>query len=160
MVKNLLLNILLTLVWIALTGYLNYANFVFGFMLGFFFLWFLSRGQSSEERAYFYRVYKIFSFILYFISDMIKANLEATKEILSPGLNITPGIVAFKHHLITDFEITMLTNVIALTPGTMVLKVSDDKKIIYIHGLYLHDKEKFMDRLENGLEKKLIEALR
>lgn len=161
MVKNLLLNILLTLVWIALTGYLNYANFLFGFGLGFFFLWVLSRGNTNlEERGYFSRVYRIFVFIGYFIVDMVKANLEASKEILSPGFSMTPGIVAYQHHLKTDFEITMLTNIIALTPGTMVLKVSEDRKTVYIHVLHLSNRDKFLDKLENGLEKKLIAALR
>lgn len=160
MVKNFLLNILLTLVWIALTGYLNYVNFVFGFALAYIILWIVSRGAVEEERAYFYRVYKILVFILFFLKDMVKANLEATKEILSPGLNMSPGIIAYEHRLKTDFEITMMTNIIALTPGTMVIKISDDKKILYIHSLYLADREKFVENMKNGLEKKLIEALR
>ena len=79
---------------------------------------------------------------------------------MTPKLNMTPGIIAYEHQLVTDFEITMMTNLIALTPGTMVLKISNDKKILYIHGLYVQDKEKFIEKMRNGLEKKLIEILR
>ncbi len=160
MIKNFLLNLLLSLVWVALTGHLNYTNFFFGFIMGFFILWILARASKEEEKNYFFRVPKIILFMLYFFYDMIRANVEVTKEIMTPNLNMTPGIIAYEHSLKTDFEITMLTNLIALTPGTMVLKISDDKKYIYIHGLYLHDKEKFIDKLKNGLEKKLIEILR
>ncbi len=160
MIKNFLLNLLLSLVWVALTGHLNYTNFMFGFIMGFFILWVLARASKAEERNYFYRVPKIILFIFSFFYDMIQANIEVTREIMTPELNMTPGIIAYEHSLKTDFEITMLTNLIALTPGTMVLKISDDKKILYIHGLYVKDKEKFIERLRNGLEKKLIEIIR
>lgn len=160
MIKNFLLNLLLSLVWVALTGHLNYTNFMFGFIMGFFILWLLARVSKVEERNYFYRVPKIILFIFSFFYDMIQANIEVTREIMTPELNMTPGIIAYEHKLKTDFEITMMTNLIALTPGTMVLKISDDKKILYIHGLYVRDKEKFIERMRNGLEKKLIEIIR
>lgn len=160
MIKNFLLNLLLSLVWVALTGHLNYTNFMFGFIMGFFILWLLARVSKAEERNYFYRVPKIILFIFSFFYDMIRANIEVTREIMTPELNMTPGIIAYEHKLKTDFEITMMTNLIALTPGTMVLKISDDKKILYIHGLYVRDKEKFIERMRNGLEKKLIEIIR
>lgn len=160
MIKNFLLNLLLSLVWVALTGHLNYSNFLFGFVMGFFILWMLTRASGEKEKDYFYRVPKIIFFFLHFFVDMIRANIEVAKEIITPELNMSPGIIAYKHSLKTDFEITMLTNLIALTPGTMVLKISEDKKILYIHGLYLKDREKFVHKIKNDLEKKLIEIVR
>jgi multicomponent Na+:H+ antiporter subunit E len=160
MIKNFLLNLLLSLVWVALTGHLNYSNFLFGFIMGFFILWMITRTSSVEEKSYFYRVPKIILFFLHFFVEMIRANIEVAKEIITPELNMSPGIIAYKHSLKTDFEITMLTNLIALTPGTMVLKISEDKKILYIHGLYLKDREKFVYKIKNDLEKKLIEIVR
>ncbi len=160
MIKNFLLNLLLSLVWVALTGHLNYSNFLFGFVMGFFILWMLTRASGEKEKDYFYRVPKIIFFFLHFFVDMIRANIEVAKEIITPELNMTPGVIAYEHSLRTDFEITMLTNLIALTPGTMVLKISEDKKILYIHGLYLKDREKFVLKIKNDLEKKLIEIVR
>ncbi|MFA7444339.1 MAG: Na+/H+ antiporter subunit E [Flavobacteriaceae bacterium] len=160
MIKQFLLNLLLSLVWVALTGHLNYTNFMFGFILGFFVLWLLARNINKAEKDYFYRVPKIIMFMLYFFYDMLRANIEVTREIITPRLNIKPGIVAYPLDLETDFEITMFTNMIALTPGTMVVNISEDKKTAYIHSLYLQDKEKFVDRMKNGLEKNLLEILR
>lgn len=162
MIKQFLLNLLLSLVWVALTGHFNYPNFMFGYIIGFFILWLLARTMKSEsdQKSYFYRVPKILMFILFFIQDMIKANIDVTIDILTPRLNINPGIIAYKHGFKTDFEITMFTNIVALSPGTMVVKVSNDKKTLYIHSLYLRDKEKFIKRMKNGLERKLIEILR
>lgn len=160
MIKQFLLNLLLSLVWVALTGHLNYTNFMFGFILGFFVLWLLARNINKAERDYFYRVPKIILFMLYFFYDMLRANIEVTREIITPKLHIKPGIVAYPLDLETDFEITMFTNMIALTPGTMVVSISEDRKTAYIHSLYLQDKEKFVERMKNGLEKNLLEILR
>lgn len=42
----------------------------------------------------------------------------------------------------------------------MVVSISEDRKTAYIHSLYLQDKAKFIDRMKNGLERKLLEILR
>lgn len=160
MIKNFLLNILLSLVWVALTGHLNYINFFFGFFLGFGILWVLTRTQHTVDKSYFLKVPKLLLFCIYFLYDMIRANIEVTKEIMRPRFELTPAIITYEHNLKSDFEITMLTNLIALTPGTMVLKISSDKKYLYIHSFNTKDKDKFAERLRNGLEKKLIEVLR
>lgn len=160
MIKNFLLNILLSLVWVALTGHLNYPNFFFGFFLGFEILWILARSGTIEDRHYFFKVPKLILFFIFFLYDMLRANLQVARDILSPKFKMSPGIIAFEHSLKSDFEITMLTNLIALTPGTMVLKISPDKRFLFIHSFYLKDKEKFVERLRNGMEKKLIEVMR
>ena len=160
MIKNFLLNLLLSLVWVALTGHLNYVNSLFGFLLGFAILWMLTRTGTIEEKGYFYKVPKLLLFCLYFFYDMIRANLEVTKEILTPRFKLNPAVVIFEHSLKSDFEITMISNLIALTPGTMVLNISPDKKYLYIHCFNLKDKEKFAEKMRNGLEKKLIEVIR
>lgn len=158
--KNFLLNLLLSLVWVALTGHLNYLNFFFGFILGFGILWVLARTRDSAEKGYFYKVPKLLLFCLFFLYDILKANIEVTKEILTPRFQLRPAVVTFEHSLKSDFEITMLTNLIALTPGTMVLKISPDKKYLFIHCFNIKDKEQFIAHLRNGLEKKLIEVIR
>lgn len=158
MVQHFLLNILLTFVWIALTGTLNYANFIFGFTLGFFILWI--RERTGENKSYFYRVPKIIFFILNFMKDMLKANLQVAFDLITPDLFSKPGIIAYPLDAKTDFEITMLSNIIALTPGTMVIDLSDDRSIIYIHVLYLNNKGKFIKEFKENTEMKLLEIIR
>lgn len=158
MVKHLLLNIVLSFVWVALTGHLNFTNFIFGYLLGFFILWTIERTANNNE--YFLRVPKIIAFFFRFLYDMLKANLEVAFDLVTPKLYTEPGIIAYPLSATTDFEITMLSNIIALTPGTMVLDLSDDRKVIYIHVMYLKNKEKFIEDLKEKTEKKLLEILR
>ncbi len=158
MATHFLLNILLSFVWVALTGHLNYTNFLFGYILGFFILWLIER--TGNDKEYFLRVPKIIIFFIRFLFEMLKANLEVAYDLITPRLFTQPGIIAYPLSSTTDFEITMLTNIIALTPGTMVIDLSDDRKIIYIHVMYLKDKEKFIEELKENTEKKLLEILR
>lgn len=160
MLQNFILNILLMLVWVALTGQLNYANFVFGYVVGFFILWMLNRTKDKSNKEYFYRVPRILTFFLYFLYDLLKANMEVAKDVVTPNYNMQPGIIKYEMDAKTDFEITMLANMVAITPGTLVIDISKDKKYMYIHGMYLKDKEKFIKNLKERTEKKLLEILR
>ncbi len=159
MLQNFLLNILLTFVWVALTGQLDYSNFVFGYTMGFFILWMVNRSVKANTE-YFYRVPKIFAFIILFFYDLLKANYQVTKDVITPNYNMKPGIVKYQMEAKTDFEITMLANMIALTPGTVVIDLSKDKRFMYIHVMYLANKEEFIRRLSNRIEKKLLEIIR
>lgn len=160
MLKYFLLNLLLTFVWVALTGQLNYTNFGFGLVLGFFILWMLTRNFKPSDKEYFYRVPKILMFILNFLYDMLQANFQVAIDVITPNLHTTPGIIKYDIDAKTDFEITMLTNIIALTPGTMVIDIADDKSHVFIHTMYLKDKDKFIHRMKERTEKKLLEILR
>lgn len=161
MLKYFLLNILLTFVWVALTGQLNYANFFFGGVAGFFILWMLTKTSSNKaDKEYFYRVPKIIVFIFYFFVDMLQANLQVAVDVITPNYHTTPGIIKYEIDAKTDFEITMLANIIALTPGTMVIDIADDKSHIFIHTMYLKDKDKFIQRMKERTEKKLLAILR
>ena len=153
-----LMNILLTLVWLALTGKFNFLNFLFGFLLSFFILWVIARG--NRERGYFYRIPKIISFFFFFLKELIKANLQVAFDVITPRFFMKPGIVKIELDASTDLEITLLANLITLTPGTLSLDVSDDKKVLYVHAMYIKDKEQFVQSIKQGFEKRLLEILR
>lgn len=158
MIKQFLLNILLTFLWVALTGQLNFANIGFGFILGFFVLWIKDR--TGNDKRYFFRVPKIIGFILFYFLEMIKANLQVAYDVVTPHYFMKPGIVGLPLDAKTDFEITMLSNMISLTPGTLVVDLSTDRKVMFVHVMYLKSREEFIRTTKAGLEKKLLEILR
>ncbi|MCL7988164.1 Na+/H+ antiporter subunit E [Sphingobacterium sp. lm-10] len=158
MIKYFLMNLLLSFIWVALTGSLSYSNFIFGLLLGFFVLWIMSRNEYDQR--YFYRVPKIIGFLLYFIYEMIKANLQVAYDVMTPKYFFRPGVVRFPLSAKTDLEINVLSTFISLTPGTLILDVSEDKKALYIHVMYLDDPETFINGLKMGVERRLMEVLR
>ena len=158
MQKRFLLNVMLTLVWIALTGSFSFINFFIGFILSFFILWIISR--NSADRRYYTIAFKVIGFFFYFLYEMLKANFQVAYEVMTSNLHMKPGIVKLELEARSDLEITLLANLISLTPGTLVIDVSDDRKVMYIHGMYLQDRAKFIDSIKNGLERPLLNIMR
>ena len=158
MQKRFLMNVMLTLIWVALTGSFTYINLLFGFVISFFVLWVISR--ESSDRRYFTIAFKIIGFFFYFLYEMLKATLEVAYEVMSRRFKMKPGIIKMPLEARTDVEITILANLIALTPGTLVIDISDDRTVMYIHGMYVQDKEKFINSIKNGLERPLLSIMR
>lgn len=158
MVKQFLMNLVLAFIWVALTGVMNYSNLLFGFLVGFFILWLMNRNE--EDKRYFYRIPKAIGFTLYFIYEVVIANVQVAYDVITPSYFFKPGIVKYPLEAKSDLEINLLSIIISLTPGTLILDLSDDKKSIYIHVMYLDDKDKFIKRINRGFEKKLLEILR
>ncbi|WP_240768667.1 Na+/H+ antiporter subunit E [Olivibacter sp. XZL3] len=152
------MNLLLAFIWIALTGVLAYANFMFGFAIGFFLLWVMNLNES--DRRYFTRVPKIISFFLYFLYEMIRANVQVAYDMITPRFFMQPGIVRYPMNARSDFEINLLSTVISLTPGTLILDVSEDRSVLYIHVMYLKDKDRFIQQIKEGFERRLLEIIR
>lgn len=157
MVKQFLMNLLLSFIWVALTGSMYYSNFLFGYLLGFLILWIMNRNEV--DKRYFYRVPKIIGFVFYFLYEMIVANLQVAYDVITPKYFFKPGIVHFPLKATSDLEINLLSMFISLTPGTIFLDVSDDKKWIVIHVMYLDNREKFISRMQNS-EQKILDILR
>ncbi|WP_346238992.1 Na+/H+ antiporter subunit E [Niabella insulamsoli] len=158
MIKNFLLNLLLSFLWVALTGSLSYNGFLIGFILGFFVLWIMNRNE--QDRKYFFRVPKVFSFAFYFLFQMLKANIQVAYDVITPKYFFRPGIVRYPLTAQSDFEINVLSTLISLTPGTLILDISEDKKALYIHAMYLKTPEIFVKQLKEGIERRLLEILR
>lgn len=153
-----LLNILLAIVWVFLTGTINATNVAFGFILSFLVLWLISFNERS--RKYFVIAPRIISFGFYFMYELVKANLQVAADVITPKFYMEPGIIGYPLEAKTDLEITLLANVITLTPGTLSLDISDDRKILYIHAMYVHDKDEFIDSIKNGFEKRILNIVR
>ncbi|MFD1629291.1 Na+/H+ antiporter subunit E [Pseudopedobacter beijingensis] len=160
MTRQFLMNLLLMFIWVALTGTFNYSNFFFGFLLGYFILWLLVKGESYENKKYFNRVPKAISFLLYFIYEMLKANLHVAYDVITPNYFMKPGIVKYPLEVDNDWQINLLSSCISLTPGTLIMDVSHDKKALYIHNMYLKDKDEFIKNIKHGFERRILELTR
>lgn len=158
MKNRFLSNILLTFIWVALTGDFTYENYLFGFVLSYFMLRMIITGSGNSK--YFRILPKVITFIFFFLSELIKANMQVAYEVMTPHYNMKPGIVKIPLDAKTDLEITFLANLITLTPGTTSLDVSDDRKVLYVHSMYIEDRESLINDIKNGFEKRILEILR
>jgi multicomponent Na+:H+ antiporter subunit E len=155
----LLLNILLALAWVALTGQFTSVNFFIGFALGALMVRLAPRTVGTPK--YFSKIRQVIRFAVYYLWELTKANLQVAYEVLTPRFNMRPGVVAVPLEAQTDEEITLLVNLITLTPGTLVLDISADHRVMYIHEMYLHeDIDQFRRGIKARFEQRVLEVLR
>lgn len=150
--------ILLALVWAALTGSFTLANFAFGLLLGWLALY-LVREQLEPRRGR-YRGVRIVSLAALFVKELVLSGWRVAKLVLSPRMELRPGIFAYPLTVDSDFEITLLANMITLTPGTLSVDVSPDRRTLYVHAIDCSDVEQTKSEIRNGFERKIEEAFR
>lgn len=153
-----LLNFMLTILWLLLTGVFSSVNLFIGFILSYIIL--LLTSSKDENEMYFSKLPQALFFIFFLLKEIALANFQLAKEIITPGHKMHPGIIEFRLSCKSDFEIALLANLISITPGTLSLNVSDDKKFLYIHAMYLKDVPGFIYKLKTGYEKRVIELLK
>ncbi|PLS15680.1 Na+/H+ antiporter subunit E [Bacillus sp. M6-12] len=158
MAFQILLNVILAYTWMFLkTSYSSSAFFV-GYFLGLLIL-FAFRNYFSG-RFYLFRVYAIIRLIVIFHRELFLSNIAVLKVVLKPKLDIRPGIFAMQTVLEKDWEITVLANLITLTPGTLVVDVSDDNKTLYIHAMDIEDAEDVIQGIKDSFENAILEVSR
>lgn len=155
------LNITLALLWAAINSNFTPAGIIVGFLVGYVVVGVAQPlfGSSGYMLRFWYIVY----FMLYFLGELFKSSFRVAADVLRPNLhkNISPGIVAVPLDVHGDIPITLLANVISLTPGTLSLDVSDDKRVLYIHSMYGGDDPDAVRReIKTGLERRVLEVTR
>ncbi|AKI01251.1 multisubunit Na+/H+ antiporter, MnhE subunit [Hoeflea sp. IMCC20628] len=153
-----LVNVLLALAWSAVTGSFSFLNFAFGFVLAIFALSIIR--QQVGSIGYFSRARRVISLLLLFIYELVLSSWKVAVMVLSPRMDLKPGIFAYPLRVDRDFEITMLANLITLTPGTLSVDVSDDRRILYVHALDASDPDATRRDIAEGFERKIMEAFR
>ena len=151
-------NLLLALAWLMLTGRFTPANLVLGLTIAYLLLW-LAQPVTGRSR-YFQKVWIAFGFILFVFWELTKANLRVAFEVVTLKHRMRPGVVAVPLDARTDGEITLLANLITLTPGSLSLDVSTDRRVLYVHSMYVKDVEQFRRSIKRGLERRVLELLR
>lgn len=85
------------------------------------------------------RWFWLLAYLPVFAYQCFKSNIDVALRVLSPGLQIKPGIVKIRTTLKTDVARVFLANSITLTPGTMTVEIRDD--VLYIHWIEVGEED-------------------
>jgi multicomponent Na+:H+ antiporter subunit E len=152
------LNIALALSWAALTGDFHPANLLTGFLLGYGSLFVIRR--ALEPSDYFVKVWQVIGFILFFLWELLRANLRVAFDVLTPGFHMQPRVIGIPLEARTDAEIMALTYFINLTPGSVVLDVSSDRSMMFVHVMYAPDADAMRREIKEGGERRILRLMR
>lgn len=104
----------------------------------------------------FLQPHRYFWFIVYlvvFVWECFKANLDVAYRVLHPSMPIKPGIVKVKTSLRSDLARTILANSITMTPGTISVDIIGEN--LFIHWIYVksEDPEVYTKLITGAFEK-------
>ncbi len=101
------------------------------------------------------RIFRAILFVFYYLKELVLSSLYVAWDIITPTDLMKPGIVEVPVDLKSDTAVIAFANLISMTPGSLTMDMSPDKKKIYIHAMYLYDKQEFIDKMKNELEHKI-----
>ncbi|MEM9110546.1 MAG: Na+/H+ antiporter subunit E [Planctomycetota bacterium] len=134
-----LFNIALTLLWMMLNRDTTLLNGILGFALGAVVVEMALR--AAGRPLYIGRLWSFVRFACYFLSILVKANLDVAWEIITPGYSMKPRMIRYDVTGLTPVQVTTLANAITLTPGTLSADINDAGDTLYIHAMYAEAKK-------------------
>ncbi|WP_417580304.1 Na+/H+ antiporter subunit E [Pelagibacterium sp.] len=150
--------ITLSLVWAAVTGSFTLLNLLLGGLIGALAVLFI---RDRVDRPHMMRRFvRVVSLAALFFYELALSALRVAVLVLSPRMEkrLSPGIIAYPLTVASEVQITLLANLITLTPGTLSVDVSDDRSTLYIHVLEMHDREDVIASIKSGFEARIIEV--
>jgi multicomponent Na+:H+ antiporter subunit E len=95
-----------------------------------------------------------------FVRQLVLGAINVSWLALRPKLMLRPGIIAYPLTVTSDVQITLLASMITLTPGTLSIDVSDDRRWLYVHAIDIASREAIIGAIAAGFETRLLRVLR
>jgi len=150
---------LLALAWAALQGEFSLRTLLTGHVLGYLILVMLVRGGVLEPSPYIGRVHRVLGLAAYFFWELVRANLRLALDVATPKFNMKPGFIALPLDATGDGEILLLSMLINTTPGSVALDVSEDRKTLYVHVMYMDTPDAAREEIKQGFERRVLGVL-
>lgn len=154
--RRLLASLFLALLWCLLGGSFSLPNIVLGLAAAWVSLWLVREQRSFDLPAV--RLWPLVRLFFLFLRELALSAQRVAFLSLAPRLALRPAIFAFPLSLTRDAEITLLANLITLTPGTLSVDVSPDRRVLYVHALHCPDLAVARQEIADGFERAIREA--
>jgi multicomponent Na+:H+ antiporter subunit E len=148
----------LALIWAAITGNFSLPNIALGAGIGLLTAVLLRNGLAKPLKSG--RLRRVAALAALFLWELLVSAVRVALIVLRPSLrgSLRPAIIAFPLSVKSDVEITLLANLITLTPGTLSVDVADDRSALYVHVLHLTDRDQLVAEIAGGFERRVREV--
>lgn len=162
------LNFVLALVWMALQRSFALPDLIVGFGLGFGIIAMTQHvlrdlrpidpnPYDNRPASYPLQTWRAISLLFFALWSILKSSIDVALIVIKPKLDIQPGIVAIPLDVRSDLGITLLSNLITLTPGTVTMDMSSDRRTLYVHSINVTDPDALRDDIKQNFERRVME---
>jgi multicomponent K+:H+ antiporter subunit E len=145
----------LLLCWLALNQSLHPAHWAMGALIGLTLAPALAaltpRVTTLRRTGLALRLFSVF------LSDIIIANIEVARRILGPESAIRPRFVWVPLSITNPQGIAVFASMITMTPGTLSVDVSADRRWLLVHAFNVDDEAALVKEVQQRYERPLME---
>lgn len=99
-------------------------------------------------------------FIGFYFYEMVISSIQIAWDVVTVKDYSRPGFIEIPLDAKTHLEIAVISNLITFSPGTMVVGLSEDRKFLRVHVMFLDDPEAEIRVIKSKLESRVLEVLR
>lgn len=147
---QLLLNIFIAVLWVLLQNSWTGLTFFVGYLVGLFLIFLMRRFFPTP--FYLRKLFAMIYLLLVFIREMISSAIFVLRAVLSPKININPGFFILETQLRGSWELTTLSLLITLTPGSVVIGISPEEDRLFVHAVDIPDMRDAVIRSKDAFE--------
>jgi multicomponent Na+:H+ antiporter subunit E len=131
------LGILLAIAWLLWSFHFTPLLLTLGGLSILLVLWLVGRMRIVDEEASLVDLKNVpsFFYVPWLVLEIIKANLDVARVILTPSLPIRPRMVRVPATQSTALGKVIYANSITLTPGTVTVDVDEEEGTLLVHAL-------------------------
>ena len=147
-------SILLALAWAALQGDFTLPNLLVGYVFGYTIIALLAKGGVMPSTLT-SKTARAAALTAFFFKELVLANVRVAIDVLRPRMTIRPAVVAIPLDVSKDGEILLLSMLINITPGSVTIDLSDDRRTLYVHVMHMTSAEASRREIKEGFERRV-----
>ncbi|MCF7983533.1 MAG: Na+/H+ antiporter subunit E [Thiohalocapsa sp.] len=152
-----ILSLMLLGLWLLLVNSVSPGHLLLGTLLAWLIPLYTAR--FWEAQMHIRKPLLLMRFFAIVLFDIVVANIAVARLLIGPMAEIRPGFIRMPLRLQGDVAISLLANIISLTPGTLSAFLSADRTALIIHGLQTDDPDAIIAEIRQRYEQPLLEAL-
>ena len=146
-------SLLLALAWAGLQGEISLANLLVGYAVGYGILALLAKGGVMPATLVVRTIHAI-GLVGFFARELLIANVRVAGDVLRAD-RIEPAVVAIPLDVTSDGEILLLSMLINITPGSVTIDLSDDRRTLYVHVMHMRTADETRREIKGGFERRV-----
>lgn len=113
----------------------------------------------SDVVAALRRMPRLVALALWTIWAVITASAMVARDIIAPSARLQPAVVIVPNRCVTRWELATFVGLITITPGTLLVGIEEDRREVWVHGLYGADVAALRDEVDD-VQSRVLGALR
>lgn len=122
------LNVMIAFLWVLFQDEdaFRLTTFVTGYIIGIVVIYIVHK--FFDQEFYPKKVWVSIKFLAVYLYQLLTATISITNYVLFKTNQMDPGLVTYETQLDKDWEITFLTILIIITPGSTVIRVNREPR--------------------------------